>query len=264
MNKPFFSIVVVSLNAETTIAKTINTVLKQTCDDYEIIVKDGLSKDNTIKNIPQSEKIKLYEKADKSIYDAMNQGIEYANGKFICFLNCGDYFTDEKVLEKIYETAKDAEEKAIVYGNYIRKGVLFKQAGKTTDFYLYRNHLCHQSMFVAKAVFEELGAFDLEYKICADYEHTLKSYFGGVQFLYCDYPVCDYMGEGVSESEKGKILRSEERNKIIKKYYSKQEIAKNELKLKLSMKKFRQLMISDKSPKWVRNLYRYIVNRVNR
>ena len=95
MNKPFFSIVVVSLNAETTIAKTINSVLKQTCEDYEIIVKDGLSKDNTIKNIPQSEKIKVYEKADKSIYDAMNQGIEYANGKFICFLNCGDYFADD-------------------------------------------------------------------------------------------------------------------------------------------------------------------------
>lgn len=264
MNKPFFSIVVVSLNAQDTIADTINSVLSQTFEDYEIIVKDGLSKDNTIKNIPESEKLKIYEQADKSIYDAMNQGIECAKGKYICFLNCGDYFADDKVLEKIYKTAKVAEEKAIVYGNYIRKGVLFKQAGKITDFYLYRNHLCHQSMFVSKATFENIGAFNLEYKICADYEHTLKSYFSGIQFLYCDYPVCDYMGEGVSESEQGIILKNKERDKIIATYYSRKDAFKNEFKLLLSIKKLRQAIVSDKSPKWVRKFYRKLINSINR
>lgn len=263
MNKPFFSIVVVSLNAETTIAHTINSVLSQSFDDYEIIVKDGLSKDDTVKNIPVSDKIKVYEQADKSIYDAMNQGNEYAKGKYVCFLNCGDFFTDNYVLEKIYEVAKNTEE-AVVYGNYMRKGVLFKQPSNITPFYLYRTPLCHQTMFISKKLFETNGLYDTEFKILADYEHTLKDYFSGVQFIHCNYPVCDYMGEGISESKVGKITKNEERKKILKEYYSRKNRVLNEFKILISMRKLRQAVISDKSPKWLRLLYRKVINIVNK
>lgn len=262
MNKPFFSIVVVSLNAETTITHTINSVLSQSFDDYEIIVKDGLSKDNTVKNIPESDKIKTYEQADKGIYDAMNQGIEYANGKFVCFLNCGDFFADNNVLGKIYEVAKENDE-AVIYGNYLRKGVLFKQPSNISPFYLYRTPLCHQTMFISKKLFETNGLYDTQFKILADYEHTLKDYFSETKFVYCDYPVCGYMGEGVSESKKGKIIKNKERKKIIKEYYSKKNIVWNEFKIFVSMRKLRQAIVSDKSPEWIRKLYRKLVNKIN-
>ena len=264
MNKPFFSIIVVCLNAQETVAKTIESVLQQDFEDYEIVVKDGMSKDDTLKCVPQSEKIKVYEKPDKSIYDAMNQGIEYANGRYVCFLNCGDVFKTADVLKNIYDTAKCASEESVIYGNYSRKGVLFKQPSKISPFYLYRTPLCHQTMFIAKRLFEINGLYNTEYKILADYEHTLCDYFKKAEFVYCNCIVCDYMGEGVSESEKGKIIKANERKEIINKYFSKKQKVMFELKLKLSFKKLRQKMISDRSPEFVRKFYRKLVNIVNR
>lgn len=264
MNKPFFSILVVCLNAQDTIKETINSVLMQDFDDYEIIVKDGLSKDNTLANVPESDKIKVYSKSDTSLYDAMNQAIEYASGKYLCFLNCGDVFKDANVLKNIYDAAKEASDESIIYGNYSRKGVLFKQPSKITDFYLYRTPLCHQTMFIAKRLFEINGIYNAEYKILADYDHTLCDYFKKAEFVYCNCTVCDYMGEGVSESQKGKIIRANERKEIINKYFSKKQRVMFELKLKLSFKKLRQKMISDKSPELVRKLYRKLVNMVNK
>ena len=83
---PFFSIIVVSFNAGQTISNTINSILSQTFHDYEIVVKDGLSKDDTLKCIPKSEKIRVYSQDDCGIYDAMNQAIDLSTGKYVCFL----------------------------------------------------------------------------------------------------------------------------------------------------------------------------------
>lgn len=260
--KPFFSIIVVSFNAGDTILKTIESVLKQSFDDYEIIVKDGLSKDETLSFVPESEKIRVYSEKDTGIYDAMNQAIELSNGKYVCFLNCGDFFANENVLEGIFAIAQNYDD-AVIYGNYSRKGVSFKQPGNITDFYLYRTPLCHQTMFISKSLFEQNGLYDTSYKILADYDHTLHDYFSGKKFVHCDVVVCDYMGGGASETPKGIRIKKEERKIILDKYYSKTQQKKNEFKLKLSFKKLRQKLIGDKSPKWVRQLYRKVVNLVN-
>lgn len=263
MSNPFFSIIVVSFNAENEIEQTISSVLKQKFDSYEVIVKDGLSTDGTLSKIPQSDKIHVYSQKDSGIYDAMNQAIELSNGKYLCFLNCGDYFADENVLEGIFAVAQNYDE-AVVYGNYSRKGVSFKQPGNITDFYLYRTPLCHQTMFISKVLFEQNGMYDTTYRILADYEHTLHDYFSGKKFVHCDVVVCDYMGGGASETPKGIEIKKEERKIILDKYYSKTQQRKNEFKLKLSFKKLRQKLIGDKSPFWVRTIYRKLVNLINR
>ncbi len=264
MSKPFFSIVVVCLNVEDTIRETINSILNQDFEDYEIVVKDGLSTDNTISMIPKSDKIRLFEEKDSGIYDAMNQGIKHSDGEYICFLNCGDLFENKSVLREIYNCAKDEQDIGVIYGNYMRNGVVFKQPSSISPFYLYRTPLCHQTMFISKKMFEENGLYDCSYKILADYEHTLHDYTSGKKFKYCNIVVCNYLGGGASESEKGKKIKAEERKKIVKEYFSKADIKKYEFKLFMSMKKLRQYMISDKSPEFVRKLYRWLVNIVNR
>ena len=262
MNKPFFSIIVVSLNAENYIKNTIESVLKQSFEDYEIVVKDGLSKDKTLAQIPKSDKIHIFEEKDSSIYDAMNQAIGHSNGKYLCFLNCGDYFENENVLKSIYETAKNCDD-AIVYGNYSRKGILFKQPSVITPFYLYRTPLCHQTMFFAKTLFDQ-KLYDTSYRILADYEHTLCDFKAGKPFVYVPVTVCDYMGEGVSENGKMRSIKKHEYKLIKEKYFSPAEIKKFRFMLSLSMKKLRQKMISDSAPRWVRKLYRFAVNKVNK
>ena len=265
MQSPFFSIIVAAYNAEATIAFTIQSVLCQKFEDFEIIVKDGGSKDNTLECIPKSDKIKVYSSADGGIYEGMNEGIAYASGKYFCFLNCGDIFADENVLTSFWNLSKEYKNtKRILYGDYSRKGVLFKQPSVITSFYLYRTPLCHQSMFFGRELFEELGGYDTTYRILADYNHTLHAFTIGIPFVYCNVPVCDYLGGGASESPKGVELKKSEFEKIQNLYYTKSQRRKYDFKIFLSFKDLRQKLISDKSPKWVRKLYRKVVNLVNK
>lgn len=97
----FFSIIVVCLNAGDELIKTVDSVRHQTCTDYEILVKDGGSKDGSLEKLPQEERIQTVVCKDKSIYDAMNQASTYAKGRYVLYLNCGDYLADETVLEQV-------------------------------------------------------------------------------------------------------------------------------------------------------------------
>lgn len=265
MNEPFFSIIVAAFNARNTIRKTIESVLAQKFDDYEIIVKDGGSHDDTLAQIPDSEKIKVYSSKDGGIYEGMNEGIQYASGKYLCFLNCGDYFENNDVLSLLYEYAKDfSDTRHILYGNYSRNGVLFRQPSHITSFYLYRTPLCHQSMFFGKEIFSEFGGYDTRYRILADYNHTLHAFTIGIPFTYADIIVCDYLGGGASETKKGNSIKKEEYDVIQRTYFTKAQISKYKFRIFMSFRGVRQMMISDKSPEIIRKMYRWIVNRINK
>lgn len=265
MNQPFFSIVVAAFNARDTIRKTIDSVLSQQFEDYEIIVKDGGSRDDTLAQVPESDKIKVYSNWDGGIYEGMNEGIQYAGGKYLCFLNCGDYFENDRVLSVFYELAKDfSGTRRILYGNYSRNGVLFRQPSQITPFYLYRTPLCHQSMFFGNEIFAEFGGYDTAYRILADYNHTLHAFTADVPFIYANAVVCDYLGGGVSETQKGNKLKKREYDLVQRKYFSKAQIAKYRFRIFMSMKGLRQMLISDKSPAIIRKMYRTVVNRINK
>lgn len=265
MKQPFFSIIVAAYNAEDTIEKTILSVLNQSFDDYEIVVKDGGSADSTLSKIPESEKVLIHSSRDGGIYQGMNEGISYASGKYLLFLNCGDLLDNADVLARVYANANLLNDtRNIVYGNYCRNGVVFKQPSSITPFYLYRTPLCHQSMFFGREVFDEFGVYETDYKILADYNHTLTAFFADVPFVYSDTVICNYLGGGASESQKGIEIKKKEYAILREKYFSKKQIKRYNIKLFFSMKKLRQKLISDKSPRWIRKAYRKIINTVNR
>ena len=89
-----FSIITVCLNAGNDLLETVESTLKQSYSEFEIIVKDGFSKDESICKLPQDKRIHLVQKKDTGIYDAMNQGIEVAQGDYMIFMNAGDKFYD--------------------------------------------------------------------------------------------------------------------------------------------------------------------------
>lgn len=263
MEYPFFSIIVVSYNAKNCILKTINSVLKQSFDNYEIVIKDAVSTDGTLDDLPADKRIRMYSEKDNGIYDGMNEAISYSRGRYLFFLNCGDFFADKDVLKNIYEFSKSSENENVIYGDYTRNQVLFKQPTNLTKWYLFRTPLCHQSMFFTRSLFDQYGLYDLSYKICADYDFTLKTFTQWVEYKYCPIVVCDYMGEGISESKKGAVLKKEEYKRIKKKYFTKGEKFRFSLKLFFSFRCLRKMMISDKAPKWIRKLYRKMVNKIN-
>lgn len=263
--KTLFSIIVVSYNAADLIRDTIDSILRQTYADYEIIVKDACSDDNTVGQIPDSDKIRIFRSKDSGIYDGMNQAIREARGQFLHFLNCGDKFTSDDVLEKI--AARIDKEKitdGILYGDCIMDGAYKKQPSAITSFFLFRTPLCHQSMFFSRSVFTDYGLYDVKYQILADYNCTVCAFRNKVPFYYCNIPVCTYLGGGISESEKGIMIKKQEYKQIRKAYYSRWERFKYELLLILSLRILRNWIVSQRSPKFLRNWYYKAVNRVNR
>lgn len=243
MQRPFFSIIVVSLNPGERLRKTLDSIRSQSFGDYEVIVKDGGSKDSSLKQLQeegyfeQDKRFRVIEKKDSGIYDGMNQAISYCRGQYVQFLNCGDLFYSPKVLEEVFscitgqdgqKAAESLQEKqeekkdspAIYYGNQynqIQKTIVYS-APKINDFTCYRNVPCHQVCFYDSRLFQKRG-YELSYKVRADYEHFLYSiYEEGARGISIPVVVASYEGGGFSETKENRRCSANEHNRIVKKY----------------------------------------------
>ena len=110
-----FSIITVCLNAGQNLLDTVARTLAQTYPNFEIIVKDGGSKDGSIEKLPRDDRIRVVTRRDTGIYDAMNQGIEEAAGDYLIFMNCGDWFYRSDTLQAIADGIGQTRE-PVYYG----------------------------------------------------------------------------------------------------------------------------------------------------
>ena len=94
-----FSIVTASFNSEKTIKDTIDSLIEQTWEDFEVLIIDGKSTDSTCKIVQsyQDSRIRLISEKDNGIYFAMNKGYEDSRGDIIGFLNSDDFFSHSGV-----------------------------------------------------------------------------------------------------------------------------------------------------------------------
>lgn len=188
------SIVTVVYNGETYIRRTIESVLCQDFIDYEYIIVDGQSTDNTVTIAKEYEELfegrmQIYSEKDKGIYDAMNKGIALATGEWIIFMNVGDGFYNQHVIAELVHR-KVFNVSDLVYGDTIARyniGNRLLKAGnlhnitKTMQF-------SHQSLFVKTTLLKE-KMFSSEYKLAADYDFILSTYLAGYKFQYIPIPI---------------------------------------------------------------------------
>lgn len=173
-----FTIITVCYNSEKTIERTIQSVLHQTCQDYQYIIVDGASTDGTMNIVRKYEplfqgKLKCISEPDQGIYDAMNKGIHEADGKLIGIVNSDDYYEPDAL--EIIQRTYCGEKYQVLYG--LLRTV---QNGKEVMVYL-KNHenleqdmIAHPSCFITKATYEEYGVYSLKYPYSADYEFMLR------------------------------------------------------------------------------------------
>jgi glycosyltransferase involved in cell wall biosynthesis len=177
------SIITITYNSEQTIRDTLKSVGKQDYLDIEHIIIDGRSTDNTISIINEFPYVsKLLSEKDKGIYDAMNKGVELAQGEIIGILNSDDVYTNHRVISKVMRAFEDKTVDA-VYGDlqYVKRDDLNKvirtwKSGEYDQHKFYFGWMPpHPSFFVRKKVYEVAGKFNLNFSISADYEFMLRA-----------------------------------------------------------------------------------------
>ncbi len=254
MNKKqkLFSIIVVSLNAGDKLLDTVNSILVQDYHNYEIIVKDGGSKDGSPEKLKDllreggspKDKVRLFIEPDKSIYDGMNQAILKVEGEYILFLNCGDTFPVSDILSKTADFMKEQPNLGIYYGDTFceQTNTLVASPPKITPFVCYRNIPCHQSCFYKASLFEK-KQYDTHYKIRADYDHFLWCCLKEkILTAYMGMTVASYEGGGFSENAANKKRDKEEHRMITKAYLTKGQRMKYGLIMMLTLAPLRRFL----------------------
>ena len=196
----------------------------------------------------------------------MNQGISYAKGKYLIFMNCGDVFYDSTVMKRVHDfiVGTDGGKSGIVIGDCYSKGMYKCQKGCENRFKQYRcSGFAHQSMFIKKAVFESLGNYDESLKMYADMELFMRSFNAGNGVAYIPYPICDYMGGGFSAGKSAKKQLNADKRIIRKKHFSTAERIKFFLTFHATLPSVRNYMESNNAPQLLKKMYRSISNRLN-
>ena len=222
---PLFSIITVTYNAASTLPATLASVKEQSCKQYEYIVMDGLSKDNTVEmakaaDIPNA---RIFSSSDKGLYDAMNKAIDEATGDYLIFLNAGDAFHAPDTLQTIADAIVANGRPDIVYGqtqlvnaNRQRIGDRHLIAPEELTFKSFAQGMlvCHQAFIASRKIVQH---YDLQYRFSADYEWCLRCLKQSSKNVYVPHTIIDYLSEGLTTANRKASLK--ERLNIMCHYY---------------------------------------------
>ena len=178
------SVVISTFNSGNTLRDTLESVLRQGYRDVEVIVVDGGSSDNTMEIVREYEgrfegRLRWISEPDRGLYDAMNKGIAMATGDVVGILNSDDFYTSDDVLERV---AREIEGVDAVYGDihFVNPDDLTKcvRYYSSRSFRRWQMRLgfmpAHPSFYCRRHVYQSLGAFDLQFKVAADFEQLLR------------------------------------------------------------------------------------------
>jgi glycosyltransferase involved in cell wall biosynthesis len=227
------SIITINYNNAAGLKKTLDSVAMQTYTDFEYIIVDGASSDSSVKIIREYEKnltsclsplasnLKWISEKDTGIYNAMNKGIQMSNGEYLLFLNSGDFLISSDVLEKVFSndcyadilcTRCDVSDNGkVVWTSTPPEKVTFR--------ILYTAGLAHQSTFIRRTLFEQLGYYDESFRYNADIEFWFRSIVNhGATTQRIGVITTDYNLDGISSKENQSAKYIEEMQRILQPY----------------------------------------------
>lgn len=226
------SIITINYNDAQGLEKTLQSLSAQTQKNFELLIIDGGSTDHSAGIIKKYSSIVSYSvsEKDKGIYDAQNKGILKSTGKYLMFLNAGDFLVSDHVLQEFYDFVSGKDHK-LVYGNT----KLLKETGEfhhdiiqpdpLYDFYFYKNTLNHQSCYIARELFNQYGLYKLEYKICADFEFFLNVFLDQKEaYVHLNKFVAYYSLGGFSSDPMNYELVVKEKEAILARYFPKKQL----------------------------------------
>lgn len=220
-----FSIITVTYNAAQVLPPTLKSVNEQSFRDFEYLVIDGASTDDTLHLVKDAgiTGTVIYSEPDKGLYDAMNKAIDRAHGKYLIFLNAGDAFATAETLALIARCAQDDPD--VIYGqtqlvdaerNVV--GMRHLTAPEQLDWKSFKDGMlvCHQA-FIAKR--ELCPHYDLQYRFSADYDWCIRVMRKSKSNAYVgEAPIISFLNDGgLTTKNHKRSLR--ERYRIMCNYY---------------------------------------------
>ena len=213
MSEKLFTIATVTWNAGQVIEPTLHSVRQQTCHDYEFLVVDGASADNTLELVREANiaNTRIYSEPDNGLYDAMNKAIRRAEGKYIIWLNAGDRFADQNSLQRLADHATGNP--GVIYGQtqlvdangrVLGPRHLTAPVTLTADSFKQGMLVCHQA-FVARR--DIMPQYDLNYRFSADYDWCIRVLQRSELNAYVgDEPLISFLTDGLTEKYHKKSL----------------------------------------------------------
>lgn len=194
------SIIIPNFNSGNLLDHTLASIFsKQSSYSFEVLIMDNLSTDNPrqyIDNYPEGS-IVYHSEQDSGIYDAMNKGIKLAKGNWLIFFGAGDKLLIDAVNQIKFNQLKKSK---LIYANtlLLKNGKIYD--GEFDLLKLMKRNISHQAIFYNHSVFKELGNFDTNFKITADYIFNLKIFmWTSVEMQYFPLVVSHFMGGGLSD-----------------------------------------------------------------
>lgn len=211
------SIITINYNNSVGLKKTIDSVVNQSFNDYEFIVIDGKSSDDSVNVLKQFPRINFWvSEIDSGIYDAQNKGIVKAKGKYLLFLNSGDVLANREVLKTVIPFLLG--DKSFYYGNLLleKNGVTEKHLAPSTiniDFLL-NSTFWHPCVFIKSDLFKSFGLYNTAFKICGDYEFFVRCLIKPkITTEYINEFITLFDGNGISNDSSKIKLQELEREK---------------------------------------------------
>lgn len=223
---PKLSIITICYN-EPHLEETCESIVNQTWQDFEWIVVDGGSAEETQKIFDKYKyRIdKFISEPDNGRYNAMNKGIKLAQGEWLNFMNAGDYYFHNDILRNIFEekiyfsdVLYGFEDVTPVYDSEKKDFIQAMPTRVTKEFFI-KTTLRHQASFIRKNLFKEYGLYDETYIIYADVDKWLHFCEHNVKFERLPYIVSKFNLNGISSDNNYKILSKKEKLKTMKRYF---------------------------------------------
>jgi glycosyltransferase involved in cell wall biosynthesis len=202
---PLVSIITVCFNSENTIQQTFDSIRHQSYPNIEYIVIDGGSNDSTVDLIINNEDLIDYyiSEPDEGLYHAMNKGLSLATGNFIIILNSDDWYepdTIERLVNAHQISGADIVGALARYINAddsssILPSMRFDHAT------LLRMPLRHQTMLIPAGIYDEIGPYNTNFPIIADFEFTIRLYKAQKTYFEVSSPLLNFRTTGVSSTE---------------------------------------------------------------
>lgn len=224
--KPKFSIITITYNAASVIEPTLASVAAQSYRNFEYLLIDGGSTDDTVAKAKASgiKFAHIVSERDNGLYDAMNKGIKLAEGDYLCFLNAGDAFHSSDTLERIVAAIPEGDSLPdVLYGEtaevdenrcFVRMRRLSVPEKLHWKSFKQGMLVCHQAFYARR---ELAPLYDLKYRLSADVDWCIKIMKRSENMVNVGFTVVDYLQNGLSlQNHRASLI---ERFKIMCRHY---------------------------------------------